>query len=317
MTLLILGDAERTLKLLGDESHDCCVTSPPYFGQRDYQSAGQIGQEHSVREYLQRLWLVFDEVMRVLVRSGTLWVNIGDTYRDKCCLLVPERFVLGMVKRGWLLRQKICWHKPNCKPESVKSRFTCDFEMILFFVKNKRHYFAQQFEPYCEDTVRRCEQFIRRGEKFDAARHKQDVAVPSQAPMRILERFVKKRFVKNLHVPGQSPNGMHVERNAGRGKNVFSGRGRNMRSMWSLATAQYRGLHFATFPRALAKRMIRAGCPQGGRVLDCFVGAGASMIAAEDCQCSGTGIDISETYLALANQEILKAREKRAKAKKR
>ena len=162
MSQLILGDAKRILQLIPDGAYDSSVSSPPYYRQRDYGVAGQIGQERTLDEYLERLWDVFDEVKRALVTTGTCFVNLGDTYRGKCRQMSPERFAIGMVDRGWILRNAIIWHKPNCKPESVKSRFTNDWEAIFFFVKNC-YYFARQFEPCCEDTLKRCEQFVRRG----------------------------------------------------------------------------------------------------------------------------------------------------------
>jgi len=146
--ILYNGDVLEILKKLPDESVDCVVTSPPYWALRDYKIRGQLGLESSFDEYLEKLWKIFDEVYRVLKPTGTCWVNLGDTMKQKSLCLIPERFAIGMIERGWILRNEIIWHKPNAMPESVKDRFTIDFEKIFFFVKNKKYYFKQVLEPY-------------------------------------------------------------------------------------------------------------------------------------------------------------------------
>lgn len=310
MSLLILGDALEVLRSVPGESANEFVTSPPFFRQRDYGVDGQIGRERSVQEYLDRLFPVFDQAWRVLKPDGTCWVNLGDTSVKKGLQLVPWLFAEGMVKRGWILRQVIIWHKKNPKPESVKSRFTNAWEPIFFFAKNEQHFFSRQFERCCKATMKRCEAFVKRGEKFDPVRHKHDPLNARQSPMRILERVAK-----NLVVPGQTPHGMHVARANGDNRDVFDRRGRrNMRSVWRLAVAQCRSKHFAVWPAELVRRMIRAGCPRGGVVIDPFIGSGTSLVVAEQLGCTGIGIDISAEFLAIARQMILKARAKRAKA---
>ena len=189
MTLLLRGDAREVLRVFPDGSVNSCVTSPPYWMLRDYGIAGQIGRENVVETYLQRLLDIFDEVQRVLTPEGTCWVNLGDKYQDNCAQLIPERFAIGMVDRGWILRSKIIWHKNTCMPESVKSRFTIDWEPIYFFAKSKQHFFKQQFEPYSPHTMARCELFIRNKETFDPIRHKQNGNGSSQSPMFLLDRI--------------------------------------------------------------------------------------------------------------------------------
>jgi DNA modification methylase len=179
------GDALEVLKSLPSESIDCMVTSPPYWSLRDYGVEGQLGLEPTFQEYINKLCDIFDEVKRVLRREGTCWVNIGDTYSgsgngsgdktykdrqhikrekfdliykgqkagktelpNKCLIQIPSRFAIEMCNRGWVLRNEIVWHKPNCMPQSVKDRFTVDFEKIYFFVKSKKYYFNQQFEEH-------------------------------------------------------------------------------------------------------------------------------------------------------------------------
>ncbi len=177
------GDALTILKMLPTESVDMVMTSPPYWALRDYGVDGQLGLENTFEEYILKLCDIFDEVKRVLKNSGSCWVNIGDTYSsgsrakggadvtnfdpkypqkniahfapnrmgcglpDKTLCLIPFRFALEMVNRGWLLRNTIIWHKPNAMPKSMKDRFTDDFEYLFFFTQQKKYYFVQQFEP--------------------------------------------------------------------------------------------------------------------------------------------------------------------------
>lgn len=168
---IIQGDCLEVLKTLDDESVDCVVTSPPYWALRDYGVAGQLGLEPTFQEYISKLCDIFDEVKRVLKKEGTCWVNMGDTFSggvnnndgkkvdgakaikainvpDKCLLQIPSRFAIEMTNRGWILRNEIIWHKPNCMPSSVKDRFTVDFEKVFFFVKSKKYWFETQYEPH-------------------------------------------------------------------------------------------------------------------------------------------------------------------------
>ena len=172
---ILQGDALTKLKELPEKSINMCMTSPPYFNQRDYGVDGQLGLEKTPEEFVIKLCDIFDEVQRVLKEDGTIWVNLGDCYggyqgknngypdtktdvpvpqikRDKkftkCLLCVPERFAIEMINRGWILRNKIIWNKPSVLPSPAKDRFTIDFELIFFFSKNKKYYFNQQIEPY-------------------------------------------------------------------------------------------------------------------------------------------------------------------------
>lgn len=181
---IINGDSLEVLKTLPDESVDCAITSPPYWALRDYGCDGQLGLEPTFQEYVNKLCNIFDEVKRVLKKEGTCWVNLGDTYGgsgkgsggnsekqmtnkgkskeswtfekapesvgdvQKCLCQIPSRFAIEMTNRGWILRNEIIWHKPNCMPSSVEDRFTVDFEKVFFFVKSKKYYFEQILEPY-------------------------------------------------------------------------------------------------------------------------------------------------------------------------
>ena len=174
MNKIICGDSVEVLKGMPNEIIDMCITSPPYFGLRDYGADGQIGLEYTIKEYIDRLIAVFDEVKRVLRPTGTCWVNLGDSYGgnttsgpghkelpnteklpDKCLLQIPARFSIAMTDSGWILRNTIIWHKPNSMPSSAKDRFTNDFEYLFFFTKNKKYYFNQQFDALKQSSIER------------------------------------------------------------------------------------------------------------------------------------------------------------------
>ena len=174
------GDALELLQLLPNGSINCCITSPPYWQLRNYGMEGQLGLEPSINGYLLSLGKVFQEVWRVLKPNGTCWVNLGDTFAGnkkcnsdpkpqrelhniqlrkqtrrfpaKCLLQIPSRFAISMCDQGWILRNEIVWHKPNCMPSSAKDRFTVDFEKIFFFTKSPKYWFETQWEPYKTDV---------------------------------------------------------------------------------------------------------------------------------------------------------------------
>lgn len=186
---IICGDALAALKELPSESVQMSITSPPYWNLRDYHVDGQIGLEPSYDEYVTKLCDVFDEVRRVLRPDGTLWVNLADSYSGsnggapsplkaqrfaytlppaphsdiphKSLCLIPSRFAIEMVRRGWILRNVLIWQKPNAVPESMTDRFTNDFEYLFFFAKSRRYYFTQQFEPAIDRGTLRRGQYLR------------------------------------------------------------------------------------------------------------------------------------------------------------
>ena len=178
------GDALEVLKTFPDESVDCAITSPPYWNLRDYGTAGQLGLESTFQEYVAKLCDIFDEVKRVLKKEGTCWVKFGDTYsgnkegktdakvssylgdttkgihkkatiQEKCLCQIPSRFAIEMTNRGWILRNRLVWHKPNAMPSSVDDRFTVDYEDVFFFVKSKKYNFQQLYEPRKTDEGRK------------------------------------------------------------------------------------------------------------------------------------------------------------------
>ncbi len=182
--IILQGDALTELKKLPDECINCCMTSPPYWALRDYGVKGQLGLEKDFNEYINKLCNIFDEVKRVLRKDGTCWVNMGDTYggtgdkgdlKDpknkegrngqkkalnksataKSLCMIPERFAIEMINRGWILRNKIIWYKRNAMPCPVKDRFTVDYEMLFFFTKSKKYWFETQYESVKTETISR------------------------------------------------------------------------------------------------------------------------------------------------------------------
>jgi len=254
---LIYGlDVLNGLKQLDDESVDCVITSPPYFGLRDYQTNGQIGLEKSLNEYIGKILLVTLELKRVLKKTGTMFWNHGDSYGtgsgsgirtgkqatnrgscqkngkskvagyQKCLLLQNFRLVQRMIdEQSWILRNILIWHKPNAMPSSVKDRFSVDFEPVFFFSKSRKYFFEQQFEPYTEPLNRW------RGNELKASG-------------------------KSIWDEGT---GQSTYRDRNMRPNV---NGRNKRCVWSIPTKPFSGAHFATFPPALIDPMIRSGCPE-------------------------------------------------------
>lgn len=225
---ILQGDALTELTFLESESIDCCITSPPYWALRDYKVDGQLGLEPTFQEYITKLVSIFDEVKRVLNKTGTCWVVIGDTYaRDgtKSLCMIPERFAISMIDHGWILRNKIIWYKPNGMPSSAKDRFTVDWEYVYFFTKSQKYFFETQYEPL--NTIGSWSTNNKSGSPYDYDNP------PENKPHSNNPRL---RTVNSL--------------------------GRIKRCVWKISTKPFSGAHFAVFPPDLVLPMIRAGCPE-------------------------------------------------------
>lgn len=312
---IIHGDALEVLKILPDESVNCCVTSPPYFGLRDYGVAGQIGKEKTPEEYIARLVEVFREVRRVLRNDGTLWVNIGDSYSgsgkgasnyplskaeskqktNKGSCLSPLRkitpdnispknligipWLLAFALRtdGWYLRQDIIWSKPNPMPESVTDRCTKAHEYIFLLSKSAKYYFDNETikEPAMSTSLKHFTDGGKDKQRGHGRRH---------------ARF----------------NGRYAERLATEGVPTT----RNKRDVWTVATQPFIGSHFATFPPELIRPCIRAGCPAGGIVLDPFLGSGTTATVALEEGRGYLGIEINGEYITKIAEPRIAATER-------
>lgn len=308
LNTIVCGDARSVLKELPDESIDTVVTSPPYWGLRDYGHINQIGLEASYQTYLDSLLEVFDEVKRILKPTGSCWVNLGDSYfkenagkpmpdtesnsnhspgnlpnseqvqnpaKRKCLAQIPARFALAMTERGWILRNEIIWWKPNCMPASVTDRFTVDFEKVFFFVKQRYYYFEQQHEPL-----------------KDPQRLNRPLISPNPE---------NKQIYGNKYISTINP------KTAESSRLKMLASGRNKRCVWYIGTSGFKDAHFAVFPEKLVETPIQAGCPIGGIVLDPFVGSGTTAIAAKRLNRQFIGIDISPVYVKMASKRLAQA----------
>lgn len=275
MTVKILkGDCRKVIKKLEDNSIDCVITSPPYWGLRNYENKNQLGMEETPEAYVENLRLIFADIRRILKDDGTVWLNIGDCYAGgsytgkndvnvktpgrsnlsskvpkgrwrglpaKNLIGIPWRVAFALQNDGWVLRSDIIWSKPNPTPESVPDRPTRAHEYIFLFSKSSSYF-------YDSDAIR--EPYVTKAYKF---------ANP---------------------------------------------KGKNRRSVWTVAPKPYKEAHFATYPQELIEPCIKAGCPKGGIVLDPFFGAGTTGVVAQRLKRSCIGIELNPAYAAIAAERI-------------
>jgi len=293
--LLLVGDVRESLKELPDQSVHCCVTSPPYWGLRDYGHGGQIGLEQTPDQYIKELVAVFREVKRVLRDDGTLWLNIGDSYssirdgktstfegtpiKHKDLVGIPWMLAFALRADGWYLRQDIIWHKPNPMPESVTDRCTKSHEYIFLLTKQPNYY-------------------------FDSKAIEEDAKTKAGATWQ--ERKAAGATAGNVIVGDGTRNGtQRVVHGKGVTSNLTRQDGkRNKRSVWAVATRPLKIAHFATFPPALIEPCILAGCPEGGTVLDPFFGAGTTGLVAQQYGRGWIGIELNPEYAEIAKARI-------------
>lgn len=322
----------ETMKRMEDNSIDCLITSPPYWGLRDYGVEGQLGLESTFQEYLEKLWLIFDEVYRVLKKTGTCWVNLGDTYGgsgnrsghteetsnlnrltigygatsgnqkstkgfEKCLLGIPERFMLGMIDRGWIRRNTIIWHKRSCMPSSQKDRFTVDFEYVYFFTKEKKYYFDMQYEKANYDG--RKDTIMKGSEKYANGYFPTNVNTQTLA-IKGHERW-KTKYIETDY--GWNGNGFKGHSGYNKLNHPFV---RSKRCVWSLSPEPMKEKHFATFPQSLVEPMIKAGCPKDGIVYDPFMGSGTTGLVAKKLGRNYIGSEINPDYVKIAENRIIK-----------
>ena len=277
---VICGDAAEVLKTLPQGSANMCVTSPPYYGLRDYGEKGQIGLEQTPQEYIVRLTKVFDEVKRVLADDGTLWLNIGDTYankpykniKPKDLIGIPWMLAFALRERGWYLRSDIIWHKTNALPEAVKDRPAKCYEHIFLFVKSPKYYFDYE-------------------------------AIQQPIKAVTAERYTRGRSGKTKY--SGSPSGQNIDMNTA----AITDERRKMRrckDVWEMATNTYKmDEHFAMFPEKLIEPCILAGSREGGVVLDPFFGSGTTGAVAKRLNREYIGIDINLRYIEKAEMRIV------------
>ncbi len=282
------GDALALLKEMPNGSVQCCVTSPPYWGLRDYGTASQLGLEPTLNEYIQKLTAVFRDVRRVLRDDGTLWLNLGDSYvgsgkgtsaaKPKEIIGLPWRVAFALQEDGWYLRQDIIWSKPNIMPEPVRDRCTKAHEYIFLLLKTPNYH-------------------------YDADAIKERSADPSASAARYASKF-SGRPDEAVVCPGDKKGqGYYPD-----GFRVFSGL-RNRRSVWTIKPKPYPEAHFATFPEALVEPCILAGCPVGGTVLDTFCGSGTTGAVCVRYGREFIGLELNPEYVKLAEKRIERERQ--------
>ena len=264
------GDCREVITGLQEKSVHCCVTSPPYFGLRDYGNDNQIGDEQTPDEYIEALVSVFREVRRVLRDDGTVWLNLGDSYINKNLAGIPWRVALALQADGWCLPQDIIWSKPNVMPEAVKDRCTRSHEYIFLLSKSPKYYY--DFEAVKEDAV----------------------YTDSRAGKGKLEYEGKKSQGED--------NG---EKNSNKAFAVVTEK-RNRRSVWTVSPKAFHDAHFAVYPPELIEPCILAGCPEGGTVLDPFGGSGTTGVVADRLKRNAILVELNHNYIEIAKNRIEK-----------
>ena len=297
---LYLGDCIESMRAMPDASVHTCVTSPPYFGLRDYGHDGQIGLEQTPDEYVANLVEVFREVRRVLRDDGTLWLNLGDSYtsggrktrapdakhdgaramesraptpdglKPKDLIGIPWRVAFALQADGWYLRQDIIWHKPNPMPESVTDRCTKAHEYIFLLSKGPKYYFDHEAIKEPAVTTHKPGRKVKETQHYGAGNG------GNSGLTGLLQRY----------------------------HNGDATTHRNRRSVWTVTTKPFKGAHFATFPPDLIEPCILAGCPEGGTVLDPFGGAGTTGLVATQSGRDAVLCEINPEYVEMARARI-------------
>jgi len=295
---ILQGNCIDKIKELDDNSIDCVVSSPPYFGLRDYGTDEQFGLEKTYQDYLDNTVKVFETFKPKLKDTATIWWNVGDSYnstngfcrnkgkykrpgrdggsndkklikdnivKEKDLLMIPNRVAIALQEAGWYIRSEIIWHKPNPMPESVKDRPTSCHEKIWLITKNKKYYYDA--DAIKEKTI-----------TFDSNIRDRDTT-------------------KLNNTPGRSKMGGLKE------NNYLT---KNKRNVWTVTTKPFRGAHFATFPKDLIEPCIKAGCPENGIVLDPFGGAGTTGIVSALNNRNAILIELNPEYIKIAEDRIEK-----------
>lgn len=336
---IMQGDWIEKLKELESESVNCVVTSPPYWGLRDYGDSGQLGAERTPNEYVDKLVEGFREVRRVLRGDGVMWLNLGDSasgsgavaggkwkenntgsggtwhggkectqsrhhppdgLKEKDLVGIPWLVAFALRADGWYLRQEIIWHKPNVKPESVKDRPTRAHEQIFLFAKSPRYW-------YDADAIKEpstVESVARRNRDDYRDKSGWDDAHFGNPPRGLAG---KGRGGRNAFrgQGAERPNESGKANREGRDmKNIGADGMRNKRSVWTVATLPFKGAHFATFPPKLIEPCILAGCPLDGVVLDTFSGAGTSGLVSLRLGRNFIGIELKPEYVTMSENRI-------------
>jgi DNA modification methylase len=308
------------LKKLPENSIDCCITSPPYFGLRDYGTAEQIGLEETPELFVAAMVEVFTEVKRVLKNDGTLWLNLGDSYsgaggasghneqtmnlgaktkdygavksggkryglKAKDLIGIPWMVAFALRSSGWYLRQDIIWNKPNPMPESVTDRCTKSHEYIFLMSKSAKYY-------YDNDSIKTDATYSsiqRTNQDLENQKGSDRVPGKTNGNMKAISTFGNRN--------GQL-NKLHS------GNEYFPLEKANKRSVWTVTTKPFSEAHFATFPQDLIVDMVKAGCPEDGIILDPFMGAGTTAVVARKLNRNYVGFELNTAYIKIAENRL-------------
>lgn len=326
--LLCCGDAGKVLKEFPARSVDCCITSPPYWNQRKYAGESVLGHEQHVDEYVQHLCEVLQQVKWVLKDDGSLWLNMGDTYKRKNLMGVPWRVAFALQEDDWILRNSIIWDKVKGNPCNAKDKLRNVYEYVFHFVKQKSYYYDLDAirnplrKPYYKDGhivtatgvsgVKYRRQILRSKElnkvekrnaltALDEALHK--VENGEMPDFRMVIRGVQ----RSTHSDSPEYSGRADELQK-RGFCIlpYHKRGTKPGDVWRIIPEDEwrKDTHFAVFPRELCETPIKATCPPGGVMIDPFVGTGTAIVVAMELGCRGIGIDTSEEYLEITRKRI-------------
>lgn len=321
------------LRSMADNSVDCCVTSPPYFGLRDYGNERQIGLEDTPEEYVSKMVEVFEQVRRVLKPEGNLWLNLGDSYagsgmgaanyphlasekqksnhgsstaagrggnkyglKPKDLIGIPWMVAFALRSAGYYLRQDIIWSKPNPMPESVTDRCTKAHEYIFLMSKSQKYYYDHEAikTEISDTTIKRLMQDTRWQEGSDRVPGKTNGKMKAVGDLR---KGYEHRG------SGDKKLGSHSGNYAADGS-IIGGGMANKKSVWTVTTKPFSEAHFATFPEDLIVDCIKAGCPEGGLILDPFMGAGTTALVARKLNRNYIGFELNPDYIKIANKRL-------------
>lgn len=292
------GNCLDVIRTFPDKSIDCVITSPPYWQLRDYGWTGQWGMEKTFQEYLEHLWQLMDEIYRVIKDTGTVWINLGDTYGTKsgnftggntvenkisytgvmgdnytkdanyhkCLLLIPHRFAIGCIDRGWIMRNDIVWAKRNGMPESVTDRFSKKHEYFFFMAKCEKYYF--DLESIKDRTL-----------TMDLNIRDRDTTKLNNTPGRTRMAGLKEN--------------RYVTKNPG-----------SISDFWDVPTMPSKETHYASYNTKLIDKPIMAGCPIGGIILDPFCGTATTGCRAIDLQRKFIGIEGKSEYVKIGDKKL-------------
>lgn len=325
--ILLVGDCLSILKSMPNACIDCCITSPPYWQKRQYDSGG-IGLEDTAEEYIDNIIAIIDEIYRVLKPTGAFWLNIGDSYRNKSLQAIPWRIAIKMLERGWILRNNIIWNKQKGGLNPQKDRFASVFEDLFFFVKSEKYYFDS-------DSVRSIPRraSIKNGSVVSATgvtgisyRRKIELSTSlSEKEKRnalsaldsVMERILNGDISDFRMVIRNEQRTTHSDsiKLSGRAKELkdkgfyflfYNPKGQLPSDVWDILPedTQNRKHHFAPYPEDLCIIPIKTTCPINGIVFDPFCGTGTTVVAAKKLNRKAIGIDISETYVKIAQQRL-------------